>query len=199
MGGALQKQDKLEEAIDAYTKALSIKPDFAGAYNNMGIVLTEQGKLGEAIEAYTQALSIKPDYAEAWNNLYFPIQAMKFQKQSDQNLGILYRKGINSNYSKIQLNILDYLLNRGQESEGVHLDRAMKSLSNAEKISIKNPTFDRSTQEKIQTLPDKMVALVHFGRGGTGLLHSLIDGHPEVSTLPSIYSVSYTHLTLPTI
>ena len=29
--------------------------------------------------------------------------------------------------------------------------------------------------------------MVHFGRSGTGLLHSLIDGHPEVSTLPSIY------------
>ena len=29
--------------------------------------------------------------------------------------------------------------------------------------------------------------MVHFGRSGTGLLHSLIDGHPEVSTLPSYY------------
>ena len=36
-------------------------------------------------------------------------------------------------------------------------------------------------------LPDKLVALLHFGRSGTGLLHSLIDGHPEISTLPSIY------------
>ena len=35
--------------------------------------------------------------------------------------------------------------------------------------------------------PDKMVALLHFGRSGTGLLHSLIDGHPEISTLPSLY------------
>jgi hypothetical protein len=36
-----------------------------------------------------------------------------------------------------------------------------------------------------------MVALVHFGRSGTGLMHSLIDGHPEVSTLPSIYFSEY--------
>ena len=36
-------------------------------------------------------------------------------------------------------------------------------------------------------LADKLIALLHFGRSGTGLLHSLIDGHPEVSTLPSIY------------
>ena len=31
------------------------------------------------------------------------------------------------------------------------------------------------------------MALIHFGRSGTGLLHSLIDGHLKVSTMPSIY------------
>ena len=36
-----------------------------------------------------------------------------------------------------------------------------------------------------------MVALLHFGRSGTGLLHSLIDNHPEISTLPSIYFSQY--------
>ena len=39
MGIALQKQEKLEEAIEAYNKALSIKPDYADAYNNMGTAL----------------------------------------------------------------------------------------------------------------------------------------------------------------
>jgi tetratricopeptide (TPR) repeat protein len=35
MGLALQNQGKLEEATEAYTKALSIKPDYAEAYNNI--------------------------------------------------------------------------------------------------------------------------------------------------------------------
>ena len=30
-----------------------------------------------------------------------------------------------------------------------------------------------------------------MGRSGTGLLHSLIDGHPQISTLPSIYFSEY--------
>ena len=59
----------LEEAIEAYNKALSIKPDYADAYNNMGNALKEQGKLEEAIEAYNKAISIKPDYAEAHYNM----------------------------------------------------------------------------------------------------------------------------------
>ena len=57
MGIALQEQGKLEEAIEAYNKALSIKPDYAEAYYNMGIALQDQGKLEEAIEAYKQGSS----------------------------------------------------------------------------------------------------------------------------------------------
>ena len=69
MGNALKYQGKLEEAIEAYNKALAIKPDYAEAYSNMGVALKDQGKLEEAIEAYNKALAIKPDYAGAHRNL----------------------------------------------------------------------------------------------------------------------------------
>ena len=52
MGIALNEQGKPEEAIDAYTKALSIKPDYAEAYNNMGNALNDGDRLDDAIEAY---------------------------------------------------------------------------------------------------------------------------------------------------
>jgi 2-polyprenyl-3-methyl-5-hydroxy-6-metoxy-1,4-benzoquinol methylase len=39
MGNALKDQGKLAEAIEAYKKALSIKPDYDEAYYNMGIAL----------------------------------------------------------------------------------------------------------------------------------------------------------------
>ena len=68
MGIALQDQGKLEEAIKAYNNALSIKPDYAQAYNNMGNALENQGKLEEAIGSYNKALSIKSDYAQTYNN-----------------------------------------------------------------------------------------------------------------------------------
>ena len=65
----IKAQGKLDEAIFAYNKALSIKPDYADAYNNMGNALKDQSKLEDAIEAYKKALSIKPDYADAYNNM----------------------------------------------------------------------------------------------------------------------------------
>ena len=74
MGSALEEQGKFNEAIQAYIKALSIKTDYAEAYNNMGNALEKQGKIDEAIEAYQLALAIKPDYADAYYNMGITLQ-----------------------------------------------------------------------------------------------------------------------------
>ena len=55
--------------MQAYNKALSIKPEYADAYNNMGNALKDRGNLEEAVQAYNKALSIKPEYADAYYNL----------------------------------------------------------------------------------------------------------------------------------
>ena len=54
----------LDEAVEAYKTSISLKPDYAEAYSNMGVVLKNQGKLDEAIEAYKKSISLKPNYAE---------------------------------------------------------------------------------------------------------------------------------------
>ena len=69
IGASAAKIEKPDEAVLAFQKALSIKPDYAEAHYNLGNALKAQEKLEEAIEAYTKALLIKPDYAEAYNNI----------------------------------------------------------------------------------------------------------------------------------
>tara|TARA_B100001057_G_scaffold86673_1_gene82604 strand:+ start:216 stop:2189 length:1974 start_codon:yes stop_codon:yes gene_type:complete len=69
IGAANKGLGKLDEAMEAYDKALSIKPDYAEVLYNVGIALEENGKLDEAIEAYNKALASKPDFAEAYNNI----------------------------------------------------------------------------------------------------------------------------------
>ena len=69
MGIALNDQGQLDEAIEAYQKAIVIRPDYSDAYNNMGNALKDQGNLGEAKRAYQKAIVIRPDYAEAHRNL----------------------------------------------------------------------------------------------------------------------------------
>ena len=79
VGAANKNLGKLDEAIEAYREALSIKPDYADAYYNMGNALKFKA-LDEAIEAFSKALSIKADYAQASNNM-----GLVFQEQGKLN------------------------------------------------------------------------------------------------------------------
>ena len=56
MGIALQEQGKLEEAIEAYNKALAIKPDYAEATSNMGIALQRSRQAGRGDRGLQQSL-----------------------------------------------------------------------------------------------------------------------------------------------
>jgi tetratricopeptide (TPR) repeat protein len=69
--------DQLEYRLNEAIKTLTIKPDYADAYNNLGNTFQEQSKLEEAIEAYNKALTIKPDYAEAYNNIGAALQKQR--------------------------------------------------------------------------------------------------------------------------
>ena len=46
----LQGQGRLEESIQAFNQALEIRPNYADAYINLGVVLEQQGRLEESIE-----------------------------------------------------------------------------------------------------------------------------------------------------
>ena len=69
LGASRSQIGMLEEAIDAYKKTISLKPDYVEAYSNMGVAYRNMGKPDEAIDAYKKAISIYPYYAEAYNNL----------------------------------------------------------------------------------------------------------------------------------
>ncbi|CAD7779150.1 MAG: Tetratricopeptide repeat protein [Candidatus Methanoperedenaceae archaeon GB37] len=69
LGVAYNKIDKLNEAIEAYKKAIKIKPDMHEAWCNLGVAYDDLGKFNEAIKAYKKAIEIKPDYPYACANL----------------------------------------------------------------------------------------------------------------------------------
>ena len=55
MGATAAQLGKLGQAVEAFNKAISIKPSDPQAHNNIGNALKDQGKLEEAIEAYKKA------------------------------------------------------------------------------------------------------------------------------------------------
>ena len=84
-------------------KAISIKPNYADVYNNIGVVFAGQGDLKKAIESYEKAIKIESDFASAHHNL----SALKKYKSNDQQINqmqaLLDSNSLNLS-SKIYLN-----------------------------------------------------------------------------------------------
>ena len=79
-----QKMGKFEEAITSYEDAISKKPDFAQAYNNLGALLVEMKDYKRAISILNQAIEIKKDLTEAFINL-----GISYKNTSEPAKGIL--------------------------------------------------------------------------------------------------------------
>jgi eukaryotic-like serine/threonine-protein kinase len=66
-GNSLIDQEKYEEAIVAFDRAIKVQPNFTQAWTNKGFA---QGKLGKSLDKFAscaQATNVAPDFAEAWN------------------------------------------------------------------------------------------------------------------------------------
>lgn len=68
-GNVLQKEHRLNDAIDAYRRCLELDPNFWEAYSNLGLVQRDKHNLDVAEACFRKALEIKPDYQLAWFNL----------------------------------------------------------------------------------------------------------------------------------
>ena len=70
-------QGRLAEAIGCFRQALSIQPQHADAYINLGIALKEQGQINEEIECYREALRLNPRHSQGFNNLGIALVALE--------------------------------------------------------------------------------------------------------------------------
>jgi tetratricopeptide (TPR) repeat protein len=76
-GERLAGEGKIDEAIEAFRQAVSIDPQFAAAYYNLGVLLRMQGQLDEAVGSYQKALVLTPDFAEAHYHLGNALQELE--------------------------------------------------------------------------------------------------------------------------
>ena len=59
----LAKQNRTDEAIAEFRKAIELNPKFTPAYNNLAAALANQGHLEEAATYYRRSLEEKPSAA----------------------------------------------------------------------------------------------------------------------------------------
>jgi tetratricopeptide (TPR) repeat protein len=65
LGNALLKQDRHEEALKAFDKAVQLRPDSAELWKNLGDVLQKLERPDEALLSFQHALKLDPHNSEA--------------------------------------------------------------------------------------------------------------------------------------
>ena len=178
----------MDEAIANYQKALDLEPGYSDAHYNLANALQDIGQLEESAVNYQKSVSAQPDNSKAWTNFVSLTKALQFSgsyqekgpKLSVEGLSEPARESVGFSFGNYWLSTF-----RPHEAdESFQTAIAGLPQESNEPLIIQNNSEE---QTEPLALPNKVVALLHFGRSGTGLLHSLIDGHPEISTLPSIY------------
>jgi len=64
-----QRMGDFDAALNLYQKAVAIDPNYAVAYNDMGIIYESKGENDRALESYFHAIKIDPFYESAYTNL----------------------------------------------------------------------------------------------------------------------------------
>ncbi|MHC5825545.1 MAG: tetratricopeptide repeat protein, partial [Nostoc sp.] len=67
-GNARSDLGDFEGAIEDYTQAIKINPNYVDVYYNRGNARSDLGDFEGAIEDYTQAIKINSNYADAYYN-----------------------------------------------------------------------------------------------------------------------------------
>jgi len=76
-GVVLFNQGNYEESVLSYRRAISIKPEYPHAYNNLGNSLFKLDRLKEAEETLRKAINLNANFAEAWSNLGMVLECRK--------------------------------------------------------------------------------------------------------------------------
>ncbi|MDP7010304.1 MAG: tetratricopeptide repeat protein [Verrucomicrobiota bacterium] len=184
LGQILNELSRHEEAAACFRKALICAKDktiIPRIHFDLGNALVQLSQLKDAMDSFHKVLEHHPENAGALTNLGGVLRELGLYAESEVNL----RKA-----TTIQPNRPDHLLNLAVtlKRRGV-MPEALQVINQAmDLIPAKQPKLNGKCPDKNH---DNIVALLPFGRSGSLFLHSLLDNHPEVSTLPGVYLRGY--------
>jgi tetratricopeptide (TPR) repeat protein len=139
LGLAYEQKNDLAGAEINYSKALTIKPDYGLARNNLGMIFVKEGKLNEAIECFNKLLQQDKDSAELNYNL---AMALSRQNRYDDAIKHLARVLELQPQNADVLNSLAWLLVTRDEVSAENADKAIELARRAcELTQHKNPRY----------------------------------------------------------
>ena len=157
-GMSLMSQNKVDAAIESYTRAIELSPNYAEAYVNRGVAKRSKGDLAGAIEDYEKAASIDPKsvvgnrfVAQAYSNRGFiKLNALDVDDAIDD-----FTKAININPNED-----GHYYRRGyarliKEDLPEALDDLNKALSNVGQDNFSSKTLIYATRGMVKLLQGK--------------------------------------------
>ena len=196
---------QFDAAIDSYKLALKVKPDYADAYNNLGIALNSQGDPGAAIISYAQAVSIKPDYADAYNNM-----GIALNNQGDPEAAIgSYNKAVSiqPDFAEAYYNMGNILKDRGDPEAAIDCyNKALKikpdyaEAYNNKGIALKSTgDLEAAVVSYRQALKIKSDSLEVYNNMGNALQykgdpHAAIDSYKQALKIKPDYAEAFVNL-----
>ncbi|HUB68314.1 MAG TPA: tetratricopeptide repeat protein [Candidatus Methylacidiphilales bacterium] len=112
LGEAFLQQGRMDEAMEAFQRALKINPKLAEVHDNLGNVLAQKGEWDNAIVEFRKALAINPKLYEINDDL----GTVLAQKGELNDAIIEFRKAleINPNYARAHTDLGHGLAQQGQ-------------------------------------------------------------------------------------
>ena len=160
-----------KEAIIFYKNALEINPEQIESINALGLTYYDIFENKSGIECFKSILEIDKKNYSAKRNLaigyvktgYFK-KAIKLFKETLEKLPNCI----------ISINYLIQLSSYEKNLDINNLFNKLQKILSSEELSLEH----HKTQ---------IITLLGFGRSGSLFLHSLLDGHPQISTLPGYF------------
>lgn len=123
----LDELDRPGEALEAYGRAIEIRPDYAEAHYNLANTLQRQGKIGAALRAWERAIEIKPDFAEANYNQANALRLCMRYEEAE----VAYRRAldIRPGWAEALMNLGNAKLDQGDYDAAMAIYREVTELS----------------------------------------------------------------------
>ena len=200
-GEILKDLGRLEEAEIWIRRAISLKPDYAIAHNNLGNILRAKNHLMEAESSYCRAIELNPDFVKAYYNLstltstnenkiwvhkLFSESFLKNKSKNDQFIIFFARANIlhkKKNYKESA----KYLKLANQLKIIIRPSNSASLIKNSNLLLIESNKLNLNLK-KVKNYPQS-IFIVGMPRSGTTLTESIIGMNSKVFALGEINSL----------
>lgn len=124
LGDSLDKRDRTTEAIEAYSKAITLRPQYIEAHHNLGLLLADDAKFEEAIAHYNAALKVDHENAGVHDDLGLALSKLGKTQDAIEHYNEAIR--IDPKSSSAHDNLGTALFRLGQMSQAIeHYSKAI--------------------------------------------------------------------------